>query len=41
MAKALFRVLRRALIELQLVFAQRGECDFAELAIAGEVCAAA
>ncbi|HEY6412749.1 MAG TPA: UvrD-helicase domain-containing protein [Edaphobacter sp.] len=33
MAKALFRVLRRALIELQLVFAQRGECDFAELGL--------
>jgi ATP-dependent helicase/nuclease subunit A len=29
-AKALFRVLSRALGELQLVFAQRGECDFAE-----------
>lgn len=29
-AKALFRVLSRALIELQLVFARRGECDFAE-----------
>jgi len=33
MAKALFRVLRRALIELQLVFAQRGECDFAEVGL--------
>jgi ATP-dependent exoDNAse (exonuclease V) beta subunit len=33
MAKALFRVLRRALIELQLVFAHRGECDFAELGL--------
>jgi ATP-dependent helicase/nuclease subunit A len=33
MAKALFRVLRRALIELQLVFAQRGECDFVELGL--------
>jgi ATP-dependent exoDNAse (exonuclease V) beta subunit len=32
-AKALFRVLRRALAELQLVFAQRGECDFAELGL--------
>ena len=30
MAKALFRVLSRALVELQLVFARRGECDFAE-----------
>lgn len=29
--KALFRVLRRALAELQVVFAERGECDFAEL----------
>ncbi len=32
-AKALFRVLRRALAELQLVFARRGECDFAEHAL--------
>ena len=32
-AKALFRVLSRALIELQLVFAERGECDFAELGL--------
>ncbi len=29
-AKALFRVLSRAWAELQVVFAQRGECDFAE-----------
>ncbi len=29
-AKALFRLLSRALVELQLVFAERGECDFAE-----------
>ena len=29
-AKALFRLLSRALVELQLVFARRGECDFAE-----------
>lgn len=29
-AKALFRVLSRALAELQIVFAERGECDFAE-----------
>jgi len=29
-AKALFRVLYRALAELQLVFAERGECDFTE-----------
>ena len=32
-AKALFRVLSRALVELQLVFARRGECDFAEHAL--------
>ena len=32
-AKALFRVLSRALAELQIVFAQRGECDFAELGL--------
>ena len=32
-AKALFRVLSRGLVELQLVFAERGECDFAELAL--------
>ena len=28
--KALFRVLRRAMAELQLVFAERGVCDFSE-----------
>ena len=33
-AKALFRVLRHALVELKLLFAARGECDFAELALA-------
>ena len=33
-AKALFRILNRALAELQLVFAERSECDFAELALA-------
>jgi len=33
-AKALFRVLSRALVELQLVFAAEGECDFAEIALA-------
>jgi ATP-dependent helicase/nuclease subunit A len=33
MAKALFRVLSRALAELQIVFAQHGECDFAELGL--------
>ena len=32
-AKALFRVLSRALAELQLVFARDGECDFAELGL--------
>jgi ATP-dependent helicase/nuclease subunit A len=32
-AKALFRLLSRALVELQLVFAERGECDFAELSL--------
>ncbi|SFS15625.1 ATP-dependent exoDNAse (exonuclease V) beta subunit (contains helicase and exonuclease domains) [Granulicella pectinivorans] len=32
-AKALFRVLSRALVELQLVFADAGECDFAEIAL--------
>lgn len=31
--KALFRVLSRALVDLQLVFAERGECDFAEPAL--------
>ncbi|HEX2917606.1 MAG TPA: UvrD-helicase domain-containing protein, partial [Edaphobacter sp.] len=29
-AKALFRVLYHALVELQIVFAERGECDFVE-----------
>lgn len=32
--KALFHVLSRALAELQLVFAERSECDFTELALA-------
>ena len=32
-AKALFHVLRHALAELQLVFAERGECDFSELGL--------
>jgi ATP-dependent helicase/nuclease subunit A len=36
-AKALFRVLSRALVELQLVFAPRGECDFAELGLLAQV----
>ncbi len=31
--KALFHVLSRALAELQLVFAERGECDFAEVGL--------
>ena len=33
-AKALFRVLSHALVELQLVFAETGECDFVELSLA-------
>jgi ATP-dependent helicase/nuclease subunit A len=36
-AKALFRLLSRALVELQLVFAERGECDFAELSLRARV----
>ena len=32
-AKALFRVLRHALAELRLLFAERGECDFTEIAL--------
>jgi ATP-dependent helicase/nuclease subunit A len=32
-AKALFRVLNHALVELQLVFAERNQCDFAELSL--------
>ncbi len=32
-AKALFHVLNRAMAELQLVFAQRGECDFTQLGL--------
>jgi len=32
-AKALFRVLRHALAELRLLFAERGECDFTEVAL--------
>ena len=35
-AKALFRILSRALIELKLVFAERGECDFTEVALAAQ-----
>ena len=33
-AKALFRILNRALAELRLVFVEGSECDFAELALA-------
>jgi len=33
-AKALFHVLRRALAELKLIFAERNECDFIEIALA-------
>jgi ATP-dependent helicase/nuclease subunit A len=33
-AKALFHMLRHALAELRLLFAERGECDFAEFALA-------
>ncbi len=32
-AKALFRVLSRALAELQIVFSEKGECDFAEFGL--------
>ncbi len=32
-AKALFRVLRRALAELRVVFAEKGECDFTEITL--------
>jgi ATP-dependent exoDNAse (exonuclease V) beta subunit len=32
-AKSLFRVLRRALVELQFVFAEHSQCDFAELSL--------
>ena len=35
-AKALFRVLSRALAELKVAFAQRGECDFAEWGLLAE-----
>ncbi len=31
--KALFRVLNRALVELQIVFAESGQCDFAEIGL--------
>jgi ATP-dependent helicase/nuclease subunit A len=32
-AKALFHVLRHALVELKILFGERGECDFTELAL--------
>jgi ATP-dependent exoDNAse (exonuclease V) beta subunit len=32
-AKALFRILSHALVELQLVFAERNQCDFTELSL--------
>jgi ATP-dependent exoDNAse (exonuclease V) beta subunit len=32
-AKALFRLLRHSLAELKLLFAERGECDFSEIAL--------
>jgi ATP-dependent helicase/nuclease subunit A len=32
-AKSLFRVLSRALVELQFVFAARGECDFTQVSL--------
>lgn len=32
--KSLFRLLRTAMVELQLLFAERGECDFSELSLA-------
>lgn len=32
-AKSLFRILSRALIQLQLVFAERSECDFTEITL--------
>jgi ATP-dependent helicase/nuclease subunit A len=33
-ARALFHILRRALVELKLLFAERSECDYTELALA-------
>ncbi|MGO4209281.1 UvrD-helicase domain-containing protein [Terriglobus sp. 2YAB30_2] len=33
-AKALFRLLRAAMVELRLLFAERGQCDFSELSLA-------
>ncbi len=34
--KALFRILSRALVELKLLFAEREECDFTEMALAAK-----
>lgn len=36
-ARALFHVLRHALVELTLVFVERGECDFNEIALAAHL----
>ena len=33
LAKSLFRVLSRALVELQIVFAEAGQCDFTEITL--------
>ena len=33
MVKVLFHILQRALVELRLVFAERGQCDFTEFAL--------
>ncbi len=35
-AKALFRILRQAMVELKLLFAEREECDFTEMALAAK-----
>ena len=40
-AKALFVVLRHALAELQVLFSERGECDFTELSLAARQALAA
>lgn len=40
-AKSLFRVLNRSLIQLQLVFAERGECDFPEFTLLARAALAA
>jgi len=36
-AKALFRILSRSLVELQFVFAERGACDFSELGLLARI----